>query len=83
MNNPQISSSRVLEKHEPSGYSMVAFDHESSEPFFFSLDSSENCLENFIIELHLLARDAYIYKREVQHFLGDRSQLCKKETLTC
>ena len=83
MNNPQISSSRVLEKHEPSGYSMVAIDHESSEPFFFSLDSSENCLENFIKELHLLARDVYIYKRKVPHYLGDRSQLCKEETLAC
>ena len=83
MNNPQISSSRVLEKHEPSGYSMVAIDHESSEPFFFSLDSSENCLENFIKELHLLARDVYIYKRKVLHYLGDRSQLRREETLTC
>ena len=83
MNNPQISSSRVLEKHEPSGSSMVAIDHESSEPFFFSLDSSENCLENFIKELHLLARDVYIYKRKVPHYLGDRSQLRKEETLTC
>ena len=54
MNDPQFSSSRVLKKHEPSGYSMVAIDHESSEPFFFSLDSSENCLERSIKELHLL-----------------------------
>ena len=83
MNNPQISSSRVLEKHEPSGYSMVAICHGSSEPFFFSLDSSETCLENFIKELHLLARNVYIYKRKVPHYLGDRSQLCKEETLTC
>ena len=50
MNNPQISSFRVLEKHEPSGYSMVAIDHEYSEPFSFSLNSS--CLENFIKDLH-------------------------------
>ena len=62
---------------------MVAFDHESSKPFFFSLESSENCLENFIKELHLLARDVYIYKRKVPHNLGDRSQLFKEETLTC
>ena len=83
MNNLQISSSRVLEKHEPSGYSMVAFDHKSSEPFFLSPDSSENCFENFNKELHLLARDVYIYKRKVPHYLGDRSQLYKEETLTC
>ena len=83
MNIPQISSSRVLEKHEPSEYSMVAIDHESSEPFFFSLDSFENCLENFIKELHQLARDISIYKRKVPHYLGDCSQLCKEENLTC
>ena len=83
MNNPQISSSRVLEKHDRSGYSVVAIDHESSEPFFFSLESSEKCLENFIKELQLLARDVYIYKGKVPHFLGDCSQQCKEETLTC
>ena len=79
MNNLQIFSSHVLEKHEPSAYSMVAIDHESSEPFFISLDSSETCLENFIRELHLLARDAYIYKRKLPHYWGHRSQLGKKK----
>ena len=61
LNNPQISSSRVLEKHKLYGYLMVAIDHESSVPFFFGHDSSENCLENFIKELHLLPRNAHIY----------------------
>ena len=61
---------------------MVAIDHESSEAFFFSLDSSENCLQNFVKELLLLARDVHIYKRKVPRYLGDRSQLCKEEILT-
>ena len=78
-NKPQIFSCRVLEKHVPSGYSMVAIDHESTELFFFSLDSSENYLGNFIKELYLLARDVYIFKRKVLHYLGDRSQLCKEK----
>ena len=50
---------------------------------FFCLGSSGNCLENFIKELHLLPRNAYKYKRKVPHYLGDRSQLCKEENLTC
>ena len=33
INNPQCFSYRVLEKHKPSGYSMVAIDHVSSESF--------------------------------------------------
>ena len=74
MNNPQISSSPILEKHEPSGYSMVAFDHESSESFFFSLDSSESSVEKFIKELNGKCHINY---------LGDRTQLCKEETLNC
>ena len=59
-----ISRSRKI---EPSGYSMVAIDHVYLKPFFLSLDSSGNCLETFIRELHLLARDVYIYKRKVPH----------------
>ena len=38
INNSQISLSRVLKKiHDSSGYSMVANDRESSEPFSFVL----------------------------------------------
>ena len=60
LNNPQISSSRVLKKHKFYGYLMVAIDHESSVPFFFGHDRSENSLEIFIKELHLLPRNAHI-----------------------
>ena len=74
---------RLLEKYELSGYSMVAIDHESSEPFSFSLDSSESWLENFIKELHMLARDVYIYKRKVPPYFGDRCQLFKEKILNC
>ena len=83
MNNPQFSSSCVLEKQEPSGYSMVDINHESSEPFFFSLDSSENCLENLIEELHLLARDLQFYKRKLPQYFGDDSHMCEEEIFSC
>ena len=54
----------------------------SPRTVFVSLDSSENCYENFLGELHLLTRDVYIHKWKVPHFLGDRCQLCKEDILT-
>ena len=61
-NNPNTSSSRILEKHEPSGYSLCAIEHGSSKPYFFDLNSSEKCIPKFIEQLHILAKQIYQQK---------------------
>ena len=78
MRKLSISTPRVLENLELSGYSIVAFDYESSEPISLVLIALKLFKENFIRD-----RDVYIYKRIVTCFFGDRSQLKNGENLTC
>ena len=82
-NNPNTSSSRNLEKHEPSGYSLCAIEHGSSKPYFFDLNSSEKCIPKFIEQLHILAKQIYQQKNRYPNYIGNRSILKQDETTSC
>ena len=82
-NNPNTSSSRILEKHEPSGYSLCAIEHGSSKPYFFDLNSSEKCILKFIEQLHILAKQIYQQKNRYPNYIGNRSILKQDEATSC
>ena len=82
-NNPNTSSSRDLEKHEPSGYSLCAIEQGSSKPYFFDLNSSEKCIPKFIEQLHILAKQIYQQKNRYPNYIGNRSILKQDETTSC
>ena len=82
-NNPNTSSSRILEKHELSGYSLCAIEHGSSELYFFDLNSSGKCIPKFIEQLHILAKQIYQQKNRYSNYIGNRSILKQDETTSC
>ena len=42
------ASSRPIEVHEPCGFALTAIEHGNPEPKFNHMDSSENCMQNFV-----------------------------------
>ena len=73
---------RVIEKHEPSGFSLVVIDHNSTIPIFLHVDSSEDCVTKFVNLLHTVAKG--IHKRKpFPFFRGDRSQYPKSAASEC
>ena len=77
------SYTRVIEKHEPCGFSLAVIDHYSTKPIFFHVDSSEDCITKFVNMLHTLAKDIYKRKRAFPFFRGDRSQYPKSAASEC
>ena len=59
------SYTRVIEKHEPCGFSLAVIDHCSTKPIFFHVDSSEDCITKFVNMLHTLAKDIYTSANEL------------------
>ena len=58
---PSSSTSYTVanEKHEPCGYAIAAIEHGKATPVYFELKKGDNCLNEFVKSLHLLARDIY------------------------
>ena len=77
------SYTRVIEKHEPCGFSLALIDHYSTKPIFFHVDSSEDRITKFVNMLHTLAKDIYKRKRAFAFFRGDRSQYPKSAASEC
>ena len=77
------SYTRVIEKHEPCGFSLAVIDHYSTKPIFFHVDSSEDCITKYVNMLHTLAKDIYKRKRAFPFFRGDRSQYPKSAASEC
>ena len=77
------SCTRVIEKHEPCGFSLVVIDHNSTKPIFFHEDSSEDCIIKFVNMLHTLAKDIYKRKCAFPFFRGDRNQYPKSAARKC
>ena len=74
------SSTRVIEKHEPCGFALAVFDHDSNVPYFNRMDSSEDCMCNFVLMLHSLARD--IHERKNHFFYNENPGNLDKNSVT-
>ena len=77
------ASSRPIEVHEPCGFALTVIEHGNPEPKFTHLDSSENCMQNFVQMIHKLAKDIHEQKRKHPFFRGDRSSLHKDASKQC
>ena len=72
------SSTRVIEKHEPCGFALAVVDHHSNVPYFHHVDSSEDCMGNFVRMLHSLARDIHERKKQFPFYNGSRRSWTKR-----
>ena len=70
--NPDASSTEVIEQHIPSGFVLTLIENGFSTPKEFVIDSSENCMTNFIKKLHEMAREVYYSKRPFPIYLGQQ-----------
>ena len=61
--HPEASSTEVIEQHIPSGFALTLIENGFSTPKKFAIQSSENCMTNFIRKLHEMARGVYYAKR--------------------
>ena len=57
--SPSTSYAVGIEKHEPRVYATAALKHGKTTPVYFELKRGENCLNDFVKPLHILARDIY------------------------
>ena len=76
----ESASTRSIEIHEPCGFAIAVIEHGNPQPKFSHLDSSVNCLRNFVERIHKLAKDLHEQKRKYPFYGGDRSTLEKSET---
>ena len=77
------ASSQPIEVHESCGFALTVIEHGNPEPKFTHLDSSENCMQNFVQMIHKLAKDIHEQKRKHPFFRGDRSSLHKDASKQC
>ena len=61
--SPSTSYTVAIEKHEPCGYAIAAIEHGEATPVYFELKRGDNCMNEFVKSLHVLARDIYNRKR--------------------
>ena len=77
------SSTRVIEKHKPCGFALAVVDHHSNVPYFHHVDSSEDCMGNFVRMLHSLARDIHERKKKFPFYNVNCRNLDKKSATHC
>ena len=65
-----VSSSEIIEQHEPCGYCLVVIEHGNPEPVFFKLERSPDCMKGFIDHLQKLAKDIYEMKQLHRNYTG-------------
>ena len=61
--SPSTSYTVAIGKHEPCGYAIAAIEHGKAIPVYFELKRGDNCMNEFVKSLHVLARDIYNRKR--------------------
>ena len=74
---------QIKEITETCGFALTVIDHHSSKLIFYLVDSSEDCMANFVKLLHKLARDIHKQKRKYSFFKGDRRSLDKFQATQC
>ena len=77
--NPDASSTEVIEQHTPSGFALTLIENGFSTPKEFVIDSSKNCMTNFIKKLHEMSRKVYYAKRRFPIYLGQ--QVSKRSSI--
>ena len=75
----ESNSTRSFEMHEPCGFAIAVIEHGDPQPKFSHLDSSVNCMQNFVQMMHKLAKDLHEQKRKYPFYRGDRSTLQNSE----
>ena len=86
-NNPNCSSTTVIEKHKPSSFCLVVVEAGNPKPAFFSLHRGVDAMTKFVRMLEVLARDFHNKKRRYPNYLGsttiledsDKCWICKEE----
>ena len=68
----ECASTRSTEIHEPCGFAIAFIEHGNSQPKFSHLDSSVNCMQNFVQTIHKLAKDINKQKRKYPLYRGGR-----------
>ena len=68
-----MSHSRLLQVHEPCGYALTVVEHFNDKPLFFKQERGPDCMQKFVKDLHILARDFYERKRAHIFFTGSVS----------
>ena len=69
-NNPDVSYTRQIEKHVPSGFCYAGVVHGQKKLEYFRVHRSENCMKEFIQELEIVARDIHERKQKYRIFNG-------------
>ena len=68
--NPDASSTEVIEQHIPSGFALTLIENGFSTPKEFVIDSSENCMTNFI-KNYMRWREKYTIQRDAFRYIWD------------
>ena len=71
-----------MEILEPCGFALTVIDQDSSKPIFYQVESSDDCMANFVKLLQKLARDIQ-QTRKNSFFKGDRRSLDKSQATQC
>ena len=77
-----ISSTRLLEKHVPSGFCFVGVAHGQTNLEYFKLQRSEDCIAIFVQEMEKLAREIFERKQRYRIFQGE-PETKRDEATTC
>ena len=79
----ESASTRSIEIRVPCGFAIAVIEQGNPQPNFSHLDSSVNCMQNFVQMVHKLAKHIHEQKRKYPFYHGDRSTLQKSETKKC
>ena len=55
-NNPSISGTVAIEKHEPCSYCLIVIERENPEPVHFDIYTGPDCMTRLLTKLQKLAR---------------------------
>ena len=65
--DPDKSSTDKIEKHEPSGYCLVAIEQHTKKQLMMRLDRSPVCMSDFVKTTEILAHDIYNKKQQFRN----------------
>lgn len=68
--DPSTSHTRVVEKHEPSGFCLSVIETSTMKQTAFHLDRSPGCMQNFVKKIEELAKDMHERKQKFKQFRG-------------
>ena len=80
-NNPSISGTVAIEKHEPCSYCLIVIERENPEPVHFDIYTGPDCMTRLLTKLEKLAHFFYYQKRKFPDFIG--SAPTKKDFSCC